>query len=174
MKKAVLLSLMSCLFACSKSENLSEDAIARNDFEMLDGWGGCSSPSLTKERAHSGKYSVKVDKDVEFSLGFDKVIWELVPNKPKKLKLTTWVYLPSAEGKAILGFNLINENNQDAGGASIKLEEEVKEYKEWVKIERTIDVPKEVTQNYKVRSFLWRASASVPVYMDDMTIEVIE
>lgn len=174
MRKKILIYLLGCLASCSSAVDSENKIVVKNDFDMLDGWGTCANNSITKERAHSGKYSIKVDQNVEFSVGFQKPLLELMPDKPKKLKLTSWVYSPSPDGKAVIEFDVIDLDNRKISDASYKLEEKLRSYKQWVKIKKVITIPDNVQPNHQLRLFLWRANATVPVFMDDITIEWVE
>ncbi|MEJ7661966.1 MAG: hypothetical protein WKG07_21540 [Hymenobacter sp.] len=74
--------------------------LASNDFESLDGWlGGEVGPSLTREQAHSGVYSVKVDPKVDYSMGYSNPLGRLSSSQVTKLKLHGWVFLPSNQAE---------------------------------------------------------------------------
>ncbi|HSI91159.1 MAG TPA: hypothetical protein VK927_08580, partial [Adhaeribacter sp.] len=100
------------LAACSGLENESEVAVDTetvvtfNDFEGLDGWAEVPA-SVNKERAHSGKYSIKVDGNNEFSFGFQKQLGQITQSRPKQFTLSAMAFVPSQEaGKAALVLSL--------------------------------------------------------------------
>ncbi|GAA4379097.1 hypothetical protein GCM10023186_16300 [Hymenobacter koreensis] len=145
-----------------------------NDFESIVGWAP-ENKSLTTERAHSGRYSLKVDKDTEFSLTYDVLLGKLSAKRLRGVKLEAWAYLPNAGGDAKLGL-VINAPNSEQTilGEGIQLGEQVKKYNEWVKVSKDIVFPPNAEYMSHMKIFLWRAGASAPAYIDDITLTPLD
>ena len=169
--------LGALLSACSKSEPEASDnakVITANDFESVDGWMP-TVPSLTRDQAHSGKYSIRVDGNTEFSLGYGNLLGKVSPTKLRKLNVEAWVYAPSAKSQARLGVQVTDPvTGKEIFGDGITITDQVKEYKKWVKISKEIVLPENITATQVLKVFLWRASASDAAYMDDIRVVAVE
>ena len=178
MRQLLYALLALSLAACGeKPKATPANLLASNDFESVDGWlGGVNPTSLTKDKAHSGRYSVKVSPESEYSLGYDNPFGKLSASKLKKIKLRAWVNLPNGKSEAIL---VAAVPNSTAGAKpllweGVKLRDKVKSYNKWVEVEKEITLPDNITYNDKINAYLWSAGSSDPVYMDDMSIEKVE
>lgn len=158
---------------CSKSEPAAEggNVIASNDFESLVGWAP-NTESVTREQAHSGVYSVKVDGSVEFGLGYMMTLDKAVDHKPHKIRIEGWGYMTDDKSTARLGFQLLDpaQNKIVFGDPGIDYATDVKTPGKWVKISRDVVLPTDVVSTQQMRIFLWRANASTPAYIDDMRV----
>ncbi|WP_324673407.1 hypothetical protein [Hymenobacter sp. GOD-10R] len=172
-----VLALASLLSSCSSDDKLTVGAntITANDFESLVGWVG-DQPTLTKTRAHSGKYALVVDKDHEFSLTFDAVLGQVSPRKLKKVHLEAWAFRPSGNARGVLGIQIVDpaENNKAVGGDGINIADEVKDFNKWVKISKDMTLPDNLVYTQHIRLFLWRGDSSDPVYIDDINFTVAD
>jgi hypothetical protein len=165
------------LTACSTNVEIGSpgDYITRNDFEAMAGWVSDGS-SLTKDHAHSGIYSIKVDKDKEFGLTYQAPLGNVSPHKLRGLAIEAWVFMPSAKANGVLGMQVIDpaQNGQQIFGEGINLGEQVKEYNKWVVVRKEIMLPANVAYTHNLKVFLWRSGATEPVYVDDLSIKGIE
>ncbi|NVO85577.1 hypothetical protein [Hymenobacter terrestris] len=179
MKPLFYLGLALSLAACSSpsSDTAATDAgvLAHNDFESLAGWLPDESV-LTKDQARSGKYAIMVDPNHEFSLTYNTLLGNLSEHKPRGLLVEAWVYLPDDKATAQLGMQVVDpdKNNEPTFSDGVALAEVVKEYKQWTKVSKEIVLPPNATYNQRVKIFLWRSNAASPVYLDDLTIKVLE
>ncbi|WP_156109088.1 carbohydrate binding domain-containing protein [Hymenobacter sp. APR13] len=165
------------LAACSGSDSSAPDnakLITANDFESVEGWMP-PTPALSREQAHSGKFSTRVDGNTEFSLGYSNLLGKVSPSKLRKITLQAWVYLPSAKSQARLGVQVSDPvSGQEVFGDGITLTDQVKEYKKWVEVSKEITLPENITATQLLKVFLWRASASDAAYMDDIRLTIAE
>lgn len=175
-KNYILLAGMLAFISCSQSDANLNDAslISFNNFEAVEGWGPMQ-PTVTKEKAHSGKYAIKVDAAHEFSYGFDKTIGQITNKKPKALNLEAWAYVPGKDtGKA----SLILQITKPSSGQQVKWEGidvvNNQDFKEWTKISKTIKLPDNVEVSDRLQVYLWRGGATEPVYLDDLKISTSE
>ena len=180
MKKILLFSACALtLAACGGSETDSSgpNVLMHSDFEGIDGWiPSEQSSTLTREKAHSGKTSIKVDATHEYSLTFSKPLGQLHDSRPKQITVTAWAFLPDAQAAASLVVSINDPAAPDKPllWQAIDLSKGNKPFGKWKEIDRTITVPANVGSANKLSIYLWRSSGSHPVYVDDITASVAE
>lgn len=165
-------SLASC--GSEKTSAPALNQLCSNGFESVDGWmGNTPTPSLTKEKAHSGAYSVLVKPGVDYSMGYENTLGKMSVSRPKKLKVTGWVFLPNPQA----GARLVVEIKDPAKATDntlmwqgIDLKREVKKFNEWQQIEKTITIPTNTDATSTFKMYLWRSDSSLPVYLDDVAV----
>jgi hypothetical protein len=166
------LGLLSC--GSNGGDAHVANELASNDFEHLDGWlGSDASPSLTREKAHSGLYSVKVDPAIDYSMGYNNQLGRISDTRIRKIKLRGWVFLPSSRTPVSLVTEIKKPN--EAKGIfydSFDLAKAVRPngYNHWVEIENTINVPETATYDSRILVYLWRGNSSLPAYLDDIQL----
>ena len=169
------LSFMSLigLVSCSGNRN-TDDQVFSNDFENLIGWG-CEHPSLTKDQAFSGRYAVKIDNNIENSLGFYQTLGEVTAKKPRVIKVECQAYLhKDSKGSLVVSIGAPGAP-QAALWEAIPLHQEVSKYEQWVQISKAFKVPDSVQFSDKILCHLWRSEGtSSPTYIDDLKITVLE
>lgn len=148
--------------------------IAANDYESVIGWMP-DPKTVTRERAHSGRYAVKVDATNEYGLGYSQVLAKAVDHKPSKLRIEGWALMTDANAKARLGLQLFDlTTNRAVFGEGIDYDPTIKEYGKWVKISKDISLPANTISSQELRVFLWRAGATSPAYLDDLRISEVK
>lgn len=171
------LAVLALVSSCGdKTADVPANQLAGNDFEAVDGWMGDNTPlSLTKEKAHSGRYAIKVGPGVEYSMGYNNLLGKLSPSKLRKIKIRAWVNVPSGKAESMLVATVIDP----ASGSAImwkgsKLIDQVKSYNKWVELEKEIVLPDNISYSHKLSVYLWRTGANETAYLDDLTIEKAE
>ncbi|QJX46931.1 hypothetical protein HMJ29_08290 [Hymenobacter taeanensis] len=180
MKKLLFVTALAGLAACSSDGTSSyqrlsgPNVLTDTSFEEVYGWG-IDPATLTRERAHSGMYSMRVDPAHEYSMTYSVVIGQMSPRKVKKIKLSAWVFLPSENTKAILGVQIVDPDQgyKEVFGDGVKMET-VKEYNKWVQVEKVMELPETLAPTHNLKLFLWRAAAVDPVYVDDVRLTIEE
>ncbi|TGD78530.1 hypothetical protein [Hymenobacter wooponensis] len=177
MKNFLWVAALIGLAACSSSDEKKVDAntLTSTSFEEIAGWG-VDMGTLSRERAHTGVYALKVDNAHDFSLTYDVVVGQVSPRKIKKINVHGWVFLPSTNTNAILGLQVTDpsQDNKAIWGDGIKMDEAVKDYNKWVEVSKDMEMPAELAPTHHLKMYLWRAGAIDPVYADDLSIQVIE
>lgn len=172
-----LLLLGLHLAACSsdKQPTGSNQPQISNDFESTLGWAG-NPDVVTKAQAHSGKYAIYVNDTREFSLTFDAPLSQIVDFRPRSLQLEAWAYLTDERSTGQLGVQIVNSatDNTEFFGDGIKLAEAARGRKKWVKVSKTIVLPDSIRPTQHLKVFLWRATAATPIYVDDITVRIME
>lgn len=174
--KNLLFGLLALgLFSCGGNGDTNvANELASNDFEHLDGWlGDAVGPSLTRDRAHSGVWSLKVDPNIDYSLGYNNQLGRISATRLHKIKLRAWVFLPSSRTPVSLVTEIKKPN--EAKGIfydSFELAKAVhtKGYNHWVEVENTINVPETATYDSRILVYLWRGNSILPAYLDDFQL----
>lgn len=172
------LSALLSLAGCSSGPDSASDAntLMVNGFETLGGWlPEEQSATLTQEQAHTGKTSLKVDQDREYSLPYSNLLGRLRDTPLRKIKVSAWVFLPTAQAAA----TLVMEVTDPAAPAAkpllwegIKLSEAVKTYGKWTQVSSVLTLPASADASKKLSIYLWRTGGSQPVYLDDLAVSV--
>ncbi|TGE26496.1 carbohydrate binding domain-containing protein [Hymenobacter metallicola] len=173
MKKLLYAVFTLGVVACgdNKSETPA-NLLAKNDFESLEGWtSGVPAPSLTKEQAHSGRYSIKVGPAVEYSLGYSNQLGKLSANRVKKIKIHGWAYLPDKQSNGVV----VTEIKDPATGKNLiweglEIGKQTKTVNKWVEIEKVIEIPATAAYTSFLNVYMWRANSSQNIYLDDLEI----
>lgn len=164
---ALLLALNAC--SSDKTAAMPENRVTFNDFESLDGW---AEVPVTTEKAHSGHYSIKVDKTAEFSLGYANILNKVSATKINKIALSAWALRTSNDAKAVLVVEVINpaEPAQKIFWESMDLHEQVKTFNTWTKVSKEFTLPATIQPTYRLRVYMWLAGATQPTFLDDVEI----
>ncbi|TGE05492.1 hypothetical protein [Hymenobacter fodinae] len=176
MKRLSYVAAFALLTACASGEEKKVDpkVLTSTSFEELAGWGGLDTGLLTKTRAHTGQYCIKVDNTHEFSLTYDVVLGEMSPRKVKKINLHAWVLLPTDRTNAILGIQVVDPaNGQPVFGDGVKMET-IKKYNKWVEIDKDFELPETIQPTHHLKLFLYRDAAFDSVYADDITLKIVD
>lgn len=170
------LLISGLLVGCSHNEQTvdNKNILTFNDFESMAGWIP-ENATLTREIAHSGEYSIKVDADKEFSLGYYAELGQITPRKPKKIKLEAWAYIESDKSQAQMGMQITDPaSGQNVFGDGIVLTDQIKEYRKWTAINKVIALPNDITPTNYIKVFLWRSYVPEAAYLDDVRVSVVE
>lgn len=167
------LGLVLLLGGCAKNTTDEKDVLTSNDFDHLDGWVG-DVPSLTREKAHSGAYSVVVQPGLEYSLGYSNPLGRLSITRPDKIRVSAWVMRTGDQNAA----KLVTEIKDPANGnkllwQALDLGKEVKKLNEWQHVEQVITVPPAVAATHRIMVYMWGAGAGQPTYLDDLTLSQV-
>lgn len=146
----------------------------KSDFESLVGWIPDAS-TVAKDKAHSGQYSIKVDQNHEYGLGYTSLLGQLSSTRIRGVKLDAWVYLTDkdAVGSKLTFILKDAASGQELLGNRIELAEQVKDYGKWVKFSKEINFPTSANYTSQVLVYLWRGGASKPTYIDDIQLTAL-
>lgn len=176
MKKWLGLLLPAALVGCGHpATSTTTNRLAGNDFENVDGWtGDAPPPSLTRDQAHSGAYSVVVRPGVDFSLGYNNPLRRLAPEWPAKLTISAWVLLPNEQATAKLVTELkpASGNGPNLLWDGLDLASTLNVYGKWQHVEKTIVLPEAATADSRLLVYLWRSESKEPAYLDDLEISL--
>ncbi|WP_035565084.1 carbohydrate binding domain-containing protein [Hymenobacter sp. IS2118] len=166
--------LLAGATACSsstKEEAVPANLVTRNDFEAVEGWG-VVSPSLTKAKARSGRYAIKVDGETEFSIGYQNTLLQVSNSKLKKLHVRGWALLTGPQAKAVL---VVQVTDPAKGGEQVYWEAldirgEVKTLNHWTQVDKDFVLPATIGPNQELKIYMWRTGPDDATYLDDLEI----
>ena len=179
--KKILFSLSALvalgLAGCGGQTDAANDpnVLVNNDFETLAGWlPEPQSATLSREKAHSGRYSIKVDPAHDYSLSFGAPLGQLHETRIKKLKVTAWAFVPTADATASLVTAVSNPSTPDAKPMIWEALELNKpgSVGKWVEVSKVITLPENTVPTSKLGFYLWRTGGNQPVYLDDLQVTV--
>ena len=163
-------ALLLAASACSSNSAKPENELLSNDFESLTGWSA-EHPSLTREKAHSGQYSIKIQKGIDYSLTYRNILGKISPNRIDKLRIKAFVYLTKPT-QASLAVQLMQSATDGTSifNQAIILSSKVKNMNEWTKIDEVVDLPANAAPGNELRIYTWGASNDEVVYLDDLQV----
>lgn len=168
--------LLLGLGACGNSDGQSAAHLTFNDFDTLAGWTGSPNPSLTKEKAHSGKYSIKVDPSLEYSLGYNSTLNRLSDARAdaKNMAIRGWAFVPSESDHPQVVLELLNPATGQLllrEAADLHQVAADQGYGKWVEFSHPVALPAAATAFTQVKLYLWRGDSPEPVYVDDLALD---
>ena len=146
--------------------------LMHTSFEDFKGWAPEIVPLLATDKAHSGKFSLRVDPRQAYSPTFRAEIGKLCPtHRPRRFTLSAWVWVPSSDDEAAIVLGIANPNDLDHpflrktmylsdGGP----------FRQWKYVSRDIDMPADIHANSQLTIYLWKSNADEPVYADDLQL----
>lgn len=159
--------------ACSqqktdKAGDTKSPVLFASSFENLEGWVP-ENPSLTKEKAKTGQYSVKVDQNTEYGLTYINKLGRLSPTRVNKFRLKASYFL-TKPGNAALVVQIVkpDESNTNAFYEKVDLDK----VEAWTSVDKVMTLPGVIDPASQVKVYLWRASATGPAYLDDIELSV--
>jgi hypothetical protein len=158
--------------SCSRDTVYGNGVLMRSDFDHLTGWIGDTS-SLTRDKAHSGAYSLVVKPGAARSLGYDAVLGQLCSSRPDKLYVSAWVMRTGNQNatKLVVEIKDPDANNQ-VFREDIDLGKEVQKLDTWQRLEHAVAVPPKVSANAHIMLYLSGAEAGQPTYLDDLALSL--
>ncbi|UOR04738.1 carbohydrate binding domain-containing protein [Hymenobacter aerilatus] len=146
----------------SDTDKQDRNQLIFNDFEALSGWLPATS-SLTKERAHSGQWSIKTDQQNEYSLTYTNTLETLSAGRFSKVRLSGWVYLTQLSN-VTLSLKVVRSAEDDTVlfFEQIDLAELVTSPNQWVKVSKEVTLPADITSDNQLLFYMWRANSTWP------------
>jgi len=174
---SALLMLFALVSCGDNAKPRPENLLTSNDYEELDGWAPDGSlPYLTKEKAHSGVYSARVNSTTEYGGGFTNSLGKLSNTRVTKLRVHGWVWLPSKDANATLVTQLTEPaTNKTIFYDGLKLvAASGNKFNQWAEVDKTMVLPANATYATLLKLYLWRDQSAQPVYLDDLQVERAE
>lgn len=158
---------------CAKTATTENGVLMHTDFDRLSGWVG-DVPSLTRDKAHSGAYSIVVKPGLERSLGYDNTLSQLCDRRPTKIRLSAWILRTGSPPAAKLLVEIKNhEADTQLAGDSIDLGKEIRQPGTWQRVEHVLLVPQKASADSRLMVYMLGAGASQPTYLDDLTLSLV-
>ena len=162
------------LAGCGNRDSAQPDnLLASNNFEQLEGWTAETPlPSLSREKAHSGNFAMRVGPGVEYANGYINTLGKLSPTRLGQIKVKAWVFVAEGNTSAVIVTQLLDAaaGSKPLLWEALPLEKATSKRNEWVEVEKTISLPANVGPNTKLYVYLWRGASPTVAYIDDMQI----
>ncbi len=162
---------LAVVTACSTEPTVPTNRITFNNFESLEGWIPATA-TLSTEKAHSGRFAVKVDAQNEYGVGYHNLLGNVSPTRLKTLQLNLWALRTGNEAKAVVVVTVSDpaDPNKPVFWQALDLAVEVKTFNRWTEVHRTFTLPGNINATQKLAVYLWRGAGSQPVYIDDLEL----
>ncbi|UOQ98178.1 carbohydrate binding domain-containing protein [Hymenobacter sp. 5317J-9] len=165
-----------CLAGCGGKTEKDPNTLVETDFETLAGWiPEPQSGTLTTEKAHSGRYAIKVDGNHDYSLTYKVPMGELHDTRVKKIKVSAWTFVSAADAQAALVAAVGNpaDPNKPLLWDATDLNHSHTPGK-WVEINKVLTVPATASPASTLGVYMWRTGGTKPVYLDDLKVTIAE
>lgn len=143
-----------------------------SDFDHFNGWISDAS-SLTRDKAHSGAYSLVVKPGTEPSLRYDAVLGQLCSSRPDKIYVSAWVWRANSQDAAHI---VVEIKDPDTGAPAfrdaIDLGKEVQQFNTWQRIGHAVAVPPMVSATSHMTIHVAAAGTGQPLYLDDLALSL--
>ncbi|HOY30605.1 MAG TPA: hypothetical protein PKW80_01880 [Bacteroidales bacterium] len=156
--------------ACSdnkeeKNENKAGVTCFSSDMENT-GW--INQTTLTRETAHSGKFSSRVDSVQQYSFGFRDFFKNINDTLPEKVDVSFWILYPQKDIKSTMVISIDSvEKNIFWQGTDLK--DSVQVPNQWKEIKTTIELPENIMQTDRIAIYIWGTDKK-SFYIDDMKV----
>ena len=170
---APLLGLLAaCQPATTAPTATSPDVLTTTDFEQSIGWGDADGASLTTEKAHSGRWSVRVQPDVPFGFTYARQLGDLSTTPMHTLQLDAWALRVAAGSTAQLVVQVTASKTDETNVFyyAHPLATAVPTLGEWTAVRVPINLPTSASGNNRLKVYIWNGSATAPTYLDDVTL----
>lgn len=168
--------ILGLLSGCQRSSDVppvgsGNKEWVRQDFENLWGWlGKDNAASLTQEKAHSGRFSMKTGPGLDYSLSFSAPLDQLTQTKPRKLHIQAWVWVPNERCKTTLVL-AVGGPKGTTSWQGVNLSNKVSGYNSWQQLDTNVLMSPNITSEDALNVYLWQQDSNDnPVYLDDLVI----
>jgi len=182
--RKTLLSFSASLLAlslasCGSGSDAANDpnTLINNDFETLAGWlPDPQNATLSRDKAHSGRYALKVDAAHDYSLSYRAPLGQLHDTRIKKIKISAWAFVPAGGSTASLVTTVGNPAKPDDKPMLWEALELAKgnAVGKWVEVSKVIAIPETAAPTHTLGFYLWRTGGNQPVYLDDLRVAIAE
>lgn len=161
---------------CGQQSDTQPDAdvLVSNDFETMAGWmPEPQSATLSREQAHSGHYSLKVDAAHEYSMGYSVPLGQLHGTRIKKIKVSAWAFAtaPDANASFVVAVNPVAPETKPLLWEGLELGKST--VGKWREVSKELTLPENTTPNNTLVLYLWRTGGDKAVYLDDIRVALV-
>jgi hypothetical protein len=176
------LLLVGVLAGCHSSSDSASRTIdnpavlTAADFEQSIGWGNADPVSLTTEKAHSGKWSVRVKPNVPYGFTYSRTLGEMSTTPLTRLVLEGWALREAAgsTAKLVVQVDASATDETKVFYVAYPIEQAVPKIGEWTAIQVPISLPVGTAGTSKVKIYLWNDQATAATYIDDLLVRKAE
>ena len=162
MRFFIVLFVLSVLMGCSSKQQ----GMYVNNLECIDCWR--NKADLSKDFAHSGMFSSKMDSLFEYSTIFEIPVKSVLPQSIKKVLVILWVYFP----QKVTNGNLVIQTKQDGVTKfwiGYKLEDQVKKANKWTEVTFSTNLPDNISNKDSIGIYVTNPQKN-KFYVDDFDI----
>lgn len=165
------LSAMAFMYACSGNEDIAktENKLVYSSDMEYEKWMGAQS--LVNERAHSGKFSSKVDSNSNYSFGFTEIFKNISDPAPAFANVSVWVNYPVTGIKSTLVVS-VDAPDQNFFWFGTELQDSIKVANQWQEIKTLITLPADIKPDYKIVVYVF-SNDKKTFYVDDLKVEFL-
>lgn len=167
---AVLVVVILLISGCEWSPHTIDKDYYNQNFDDLHAWH--KNAELSGGNVHSGVYCTYANSLYPVSQTFEMDMKLAYYLGYKKLEISAWVMRPSEDAS---GFLIASVSTVDSTIVKINqadLSKQVSRTEVWMKVELSIELPKALPDNNRIRVFLWSPDGD-RIYMDDISIHGI-
>lgn len=170
------LGIVGLLAGCERAANVPPVGSGKKewlhqDFDNLRGWlAEEQAVSLTQEKAHSSRVSIKTGPGIDYSLTFSAPLDQLSATKPRKLRVQAWVWVPEETNNTTLVITTVGSEGV-VSWEGIQLANAVRDYKNWQHLDQKVMMSPQLTSDHVLKVYLWQRNGNdKPLYLDDLVI----
>lgn len=168
---AALVAVAGCQHRNGRPPVRTRELMRTSFEEQARGWAPEVRPTLTAEKAHTGKYSVRVDAHNQYSATYRAELGALCPShRPRRFTLSAWVWVPSVDDDAQLILSITNPDNPEPVFRKALFVTDSGPFGAWKRVSRSLDLPSTTTSKSQLAITLWKSNANAPVYADDLQL----
>jgi hypothetical protein len=169
----LLVLLLVILVSCESKKD--KNYFLFNNFDHLDGWGGINSNSLSKKQSVSKPYSLKIDKNESYSLGYSKEMSKIFGGAiPSKMYLGTQIFRNSENSKGYIVMEVRNNvTNEMEFYKTYKIDSLVSKTQEWQAIKVEFQFPKIIQMHSVFKFYLMQESGQDESFIDDFYLDIV-
>lgn len=152
-------------------QDVKERQLMHNGFEELGAWHGDRPATLVTDKVHTGRYAVRVDAAAPYSPTYRMPLGTLTKHRPRRLTLSAWVWVPTADDNALLVAAITRPDDPDHPifTKNIYLTDSGP-FGKWKQVSRSLELPADIHADYELVLYLWYGYAQHPVYLDDVLL----
>lgn len=159
--------------SCNSRSGPRQRELAHTDFEGFKGWAPALLPNLATEKAHSGKFSIRVDPQHQYSATFRAELGQLVSHRPRRITLGAWVWVPSFLDDA--SFVVAISNPSDPDHPVFRKEVFLNDsgpFEAWKWVSRDLNIPMDMyfSSRSQLIVYLLAKNTQSAVYADDLLL----
>lgn len=154
-------------------QDVRQRELMHTSFEEFEGWSPQTIVGLTTEKAHSGKFALRVDPEHEYSSAYRAELGLLCSHRPRRFTVGAWVWIPSFQDDAKIVVSIANPDNLNAPVFyQYMYLTDSESFEQWHYVTQDFDLPTNVylTSKSQLVIYLWESRAKQPVYADDLQL----
>jgi hypothetical protein len=174
MRTFIFLALSGLIASCRSDKKTSLYFL--DTVESNYAWNGNHIPCIIKsEKAHSGMYMCKVNKDYSSSVTFNMRLGDISPKPLKAVTVSGWIMLTGNNSERNITIDIRNQNDSMVEYFSHNTGYDLRDINKWVYTKYRFNLSKKNRNNIDNRILVYfYNSKEEPIYVDDIAVEFEE